>query len=317
MSKSKNFGAPSRSMSKAARHFCDLDRAKGGLSHSSVATITSRVRNFEKFAHIERVKNLEAVTPALVEKYGRAMSDLAAAGAITVDHAKNCVSAINTTMRFATGERWISVAPGADCDMPNRSYVLVDVPGGIDRADLVRAIAAAELEPVGQCLANMARDFGLRAKETALIEPRRALKAAEAKGQFSFSDGTKGGKPRVVLVTSDRQFQTLREAVALLNKNRNFTDTVGRWTTLQQGELRDTREALQPEGIARLHDLRAAFACSMYRDITGVDAPVITGKVVDRALDHEARVQISRALGHGRPDHDRIDVVVAYIGSSK
>lgn len=320
MATSKNFGAPSRSMAKAARHFLEIDRKQGGSSHNTVAAHTSRVGNFEKFARAEGVKGLEQVTPELVERYGRALVLQVEAGQIGIDHAKNCVSSVNTTMTLAArsvGAGWICVAPKKDCDMPNRDQVRTVVPGGIDRDGLDLAIAAAGLDPVQKCLVEMARDFGLRAKESGLIEPRQALKEALSHGQFLLSDGTKGSKPRVVLVTSDRQFQTLRDAATLVGKDRNFVDDLGKWTKLEQGPIRSARELLQEQGIAKFHDHRAAFACELYKKITGVDAPVISGRVVDRALDHEARVQISIALGHGRPDHERTDILVAYVGSSK
>ena len=59
------------------------------------------------------------------------------------------------------------------------------------------------------------------------------------------------------------------------------------------------------------HELRAAYACERYEQITQCPAPINGGKCcqVDRNLDSEARRQISYELGHGR-----IDVVATYIG---
>ena len=59
------------------------------------------------------------------------------------------------------------------------------------------------------------------------------------------------------------------------------------------------------------HELRAAYACERYEQITRHLAPINGGNCyqLDRRLDQEARVQVSCELGHGR-----IVVVAAYIG---
>lgn len=67
-------------------------------------------------------------------------------------------------------------------------------------------------------------------------------------------------------------------------------------------------------GLTTFHELRAAYACQRYAEITGHSAPVHGGTLYqqNRVLDRDARQQISRELGHRR-----IDVVSAYIGERK
>jgi integrase len=66
-------------------------------------------------------------------------------------------------------------------------------------------------------------------------------------------------------------------------------------------------------GIKGFHDMRAAFACEHYQALTGFPAPVVTGtRQADKTLDTQARVLLSQQLGH-----NRLDVIAAYIGSSK
>ena len=59
------------------------------------------------------------------------------------------------------------------------------------------------------------------------------------------------------------------------------------------------------------HELRAAYACDRYEQMTGHLAPVNGGVCfrVDRQLERAARQQLSIEL-----DHLRIDVISAYIG---
>ena len=71
------------------------------------------------------------------------------------------------------------------------------------------------------------------------------------------------------------------------------------------------RETLHELGLKGFHELRAAYACERYQQLTGHAAPVNGGHChrIDRDLDQQARQQISLELGH-----NRIDVVAAYIG---
>ncbi|MBI3774834.1 MAG: integrase, partial [Gammaproteobacteria bacterium] len=57
-------------------------------------------------------------------------------------------------------------------------------------------------------------------------------------------------------------------------------------------------------------DLRAAYACERYEQITGHPAPVVAGeRQANKHDDQTARQIIAQELGHGR-----IDVAAAYLG---
>ena len=75
-------------------------------------------------------------------------------------------------------------------------------------------------------------------------------------------------------------------------------------------QIRPARELLHAHGLKGFHDLRAAYACERYQQLTGQPAPVNGGRCADRTLDRKRAQQISHELGH-----NRIDVVAAYIGS--
>ena len=66
---------------------------------------------------------------------------------------------------------------------------------------------------------------------------------------------------------------------------------------------------MKSRGIIKFHDLRAAYACRRYKELTGYPAPIISGKIIDKEKDLIAREQISKELGH-----NRISVVSAYVG---
>ena len=65
--------------------------------------------------------------------------------------------------------------------------------------------------------------------------------------------------------------------------------------------------------IKGFHDLRAAYACERYQQITGSPAPVVMGeRIATKAQDLHARTIIALELGH-----NRTNVLVAYVGSAK
>ncbi|MFG0533017.1 integrase, partial [Pseudomonas sp. yb_2] len=78
--------------------------------------------------------------------------------------------------------------------------------------------------------------------------------------------------------------------------------------------IRPARDILHAHNLKGFHELRAAFACERYEQITQHRAPVNSGQCyqVDKNLDSEARRQISHELGHCR-----INVVSAYIGGRR
>ncbi|MGB5337959.1 MAG: hypothetical protein WBO06_02565 [Gammaproteobacteria bacterium] len=66
-------------------------------------------------------------------------------------------------------------------------------------------------------------------------------------------------------------------------------------------------------GLEKIHDLRAAYACERYEQLTGSQAPVIAGdRRVSRVDDHKARDVIALEMGHARRN-----VVATYVGSSR
>jgi hypothetical protein len=81
-----------------------------------------------------------------------------------------------------------------------------------------------------------------------------------------------------------------------------------------QAVVRPARDILHEHGLKGFHELRAAYACERYEQLTGFPAPVngAGGHQKDRELDQRARQQISREL-----EHNRIDVVSAYIGGRR
>jgi hypothetical protein len=93
--------------------------------------------------------------------------------------------------------------------------------------------------------------------------------------------------------------------------SRNLIAPNERYLTILQEIVRPSRDTIHAHKLKGFHELRAAYACERYEQITQHRAPINGGECcqLNRRLDSEARKQVGYELGHGR-----IDVVAAYIG---
>lgn len=93
--------------------------------------------------------------------------------------------------------------------------------------------------------------------------------------------------------------------------SRNLIAPNESYLNVLQEVVRPARDILHAHNLKGFHELRAAFACERYEQITQHRAPINSGECcqIDRRLDREARKKISYALGHAR-----IEVVAAYMG---
>ncbi len=156
----------------------------------------------------------------------------------------------------------------------------------------------------------------MRLREAILADLPRLSREANDLGRINIQEGTKGGRagasaPRWIAV-NDHILGALGFAwQASPAGSRNLIAPTESYLNLLQESIRPARDILQTHNLKGFHELRAAYACERYEQITQHPAPINGGQCcqVDRNLDHEARKRISYELGHGR-----IDVVAAYIG---
>lgn len=306
---SRNYGLGTRDMAQAGRMALSQACSRGELSFSSVDTIADRWSQFAAFAKAKGIGRMERITPELVQEFGRGLADQVTAGKMSPAYAQNMVSAVNTVLHQV--REWRSISPTKDCGIAARSNVRDTPPHGIERGHLDRALDA--LRDAGQhrgaAVAELARELGLRSKEASLLDAGKALKEAQNRAAVTILEGTKGGLTREVPIVAPSQLQALQRASDIQGQARALIPSHQNWQQWREADLRDTRETLQAYGIDRLHDLRAAYACERYEQLTGHAAPVQGGQIQDRDADRHAREVISQELGH-----HRIDVVASYIG---
>ena len=139
---------------------------------------------------------------------------------------------------------------------------------------------------------------------------------AECFGRINIQDGTKGGRGGATAPRWVRADEHIREALSYAEQvspdgSRNLLAPNETYLDFNRRVVRPARNILQTHDLKGFHELRTAYACERYEQITDYFAPVCGGECsqLDPHLDREARLQISYELGHGR-----IDVVSAYIG---
>ena len=149
--------------------------------------------------------------------------------------------------------------------------------------------------------------FGLRREEAMKIRPSIADQGDHLFLQRSW---TKGGRERIVPIRTEQQRNILDRAHRLAGRgslipaNRNYVQQM----RVYEGNTRRV-------GLHHMHGLRHAYAQTRYAELTGWSCPSAGGPVAkeltaeQREHDREARLTISRELGH-----DRETVVGAYLG---
>ena len=303
---SQNFDLKTRDMSKAAQFLLEQDRLAGAISFSTVATVLERFEHFKRFAKTKGVARFERVTAELVIAY----ADFLKTKNLSPAYTANLLSAVNSVMTRAhchNGTFWIPVT-GREVNLPRRTRTRTTET--VTREQSSKAIE--QLSPRTAAIASLALELGLRSKEASLINAKKALKEATEKRIVAIEAGTKGGRDREVPIVHSRQIEALRNAAKVQAEHYSIVPTEQTWAQFREGELRDGRELLKKNGVAGYHELRAAYAAERYADLTGYNAPVNGGKIEDKEVDFDSRLQISNELGHGRAE-----VLNAYVGGKK
>ena len=216
---------------------------------------------------------------------------------------------------FRTADGSLLVGSRVGVDNRNRA-----VPDDIYAAALEVLRAGTEDEQRFAIHLRLMRTGGLRHEEARKLN---ALRCLLADGRVFVSDGTKGGRERMIAEPSAAFIAAIEDA-------RRFVSSYGNLMPDGTSERRWEKKAYalaHSVGISKgacgasLHGLRHAWAQERYADITGFRCASAGGTLVGaqeaagdgwRQLDSDARLLIKAELGHG-PDRD--DVVARYLGA--
>lgn len=305
----RNYGLGSRNMARAGYLALIAARERGDVSHSTVETNTQRWTQFVRYIQEQGVRRMEHIRSEHVRSYATWLRE----GGKSPKTQQNAISAVNSVMRAAAGNRWHSVRPVADAGCDRATEVRTLYPVMTDRTAWSKAhdaLRTAHGERVA-AVAGLARELGLRAKEASLGSPRTWARQLERGETIRIEHGTKGGRPRELVITRASQRNAIARAAMIQGRDQSMIPREQTWKSWKQGELRNIAQTLGPlTGEKRpIHSLRAAYATERYMGLTGQRPVAFGGPRLEREVDRAARLAISTELGH-----NRANVTVAYIG---
>lgn len=181
---------------------------------------------------------------------------------------------------------------------------------GVDPEEVIRRVEAESMVTGLQMRIQQA--FGLRPREVVMLKP---MAADQGRGLF-VTDGTKGGRARMVPIDSPIKRALIEEAKVYAAKNPRgvLTDKLQPMHKAINHYYYIAKKAgVSKKGLGiTLHGLRHEFANNLFKEITGVDAPVNGGRIDDPELLRQAMQETSNQLGHSR-----LHAGSAYLGSNR
>ncbi|MER0931741.1 integrase domain-containing protein [Pseudomonas aeruginosa] len=293
----------------------------GGGHYGTVKAHSDRWLAFVKWCRSEQgpgINDARQIDRKVLADYAAYLRDVVRRGDLAVSTAQNRLSSVNRTMAALRGDQYVKLpSPSKALDM-QRTGIRYSVPQGQDREQVKQIVHAlcSQHQLRAAAIVLLARATGMRLREAILADLPRLSREANGQGSINIQDGTKGGRagasaPRWIAVD-----ENVRSALGVAQQatpagSRNLIAPNESYLNVLREIIRPTRDIMHAHNLKGFHELRAAYACERYEQITQHSAPINGGQCyrVDWRLDREARRQISYELGHGR-----IDVIGAYIG---
>lgn len=295
----RNFGF-GRSLNFAARRAVAARYRNGRFG--TVAAVMARAMEFVAFLKALGIKDFRFVNLDVIRAYAADLKIRVSEDQLAVSTAVNYLSAVNCLMEGLRSDSKMQVSPSVL--IGRRSYVRKTSPVGLD-AQIIND-AAAYMEGVGEpslgAVLLLCRGLGLRFREASLLHIRSALRQARRSGEIQVAKGTKGGRPRIVHATT-QIIETLEKARSMAPAGENAIPTD--WSFIRWSRHCYTTWAKYAALLnlsTKFSDLRASFACQLYREVSGAEAPAISGgRLAAKEADSAARLVIAKTLGHSRP----------------
>ncbi len=192
----------------------------------------------------------------------------------------------------------------------NKSYGIANrqLVSNTSKARMLSAVDLSKMtDPYSAMSLRLQAAFGLRRAESIKIQPAWADRGDRLVLRPSWC---KGGRAREIPIRTAAQGWLLRDAKALAGRgslipaDSRFVEQLNRFTY-----------QCSQAGIHHVHGHRHAYAQSRYRELTGWNAPAAGGPSSraltseQKVIDREARLVISRELGH-----EREQVTAIYLG---
>ncbi len=255
-----------------------------GRGHfGTVASHAQRWRQFCGWARSNHgINDACAIDQSLLESYAADLAERVEDETLTVSFAQNLIVSANITLEAMRQDKTIRIESPATW-VGKRQTVRTKIPDGMDWADIDRLIVHLRQKNLHRAavIVVLCRSFGIRLREAILANYADWQRQARERGQIDIREGTKGGRGKEVerwVTVNERGRVAIREAANvrnqlggknLLRADETFDDLVN------DGEVHRARKILHDFGIKGYHELRAAWACERYEEISGATAPIL------------------------------------------
>lgn len=284
--------------------------------YATRAAHAERWQQFVAYSRTQGITDARQIDRSIVERYGQQLAEQVRQGDRTVSYAQNLLSTVNVMLQTLRGDKALQVSPATL--VKQRAHVRNSPPAGMERDRVDRAVQSLKHqgEQRTAAIATLARDLGLRFREASLLDAKGALRQAQTLGQINVIEGTKGGRGREVdrwVPVTERAMQSLINAIKIQEDTRNLVPKGMAFSQWKDHAHHAWSHIANGHDLRGFHDLRAAYACERYQEITGYPAPAVAGeRQANKHDDQTARHIIAQELGHGRAD-----VAAAYVGSAR
>lgn len=287
----------------------------GEGKYATFHTHLDRADTFLAFLEANGINDLREVSQVVLESYADEQKQLVDDGEREISYAQNLLSTCNVILLALRGDHEIRVSPSEWVGY--RSHVRDVPPTGMDWNCVNDCVAALRSHKLGRVsmVVMFARSFGLRLRESCVADINRMIDEVLSEGAFNVQDGTKGGRSAERWIPVEpSQLEILCLALSQSTwLSSNLLDVDQSYISFVRGDIAQARPILREHGIRCFHDLRAAWACEVYQQMTGYLAPVLNPNpsTIPAGLDRQARRTVAYMLGHNRPE-----VAASYIGGA-
>ena len=268
--------------------------------YATFATHKAHLTHFVEWLKSQNINDIMCVTKKDLLAYAKYVQQKH-----SNSYARNLISSANIIIESVREDRKVRLNPSEVLE--RRQSARTKMPAGlnIDKVEQAAEALTDKGYPRIATLILLIRHFGLRLKEGCLLDLRVALRQAKKYGKIDVRRGTKGGRGRKVerwVPASEQAMGVLAQAQVFCSKETGslipFDLRAIQFMRLVKREWREVRDKF---GLSKIHDLRAAFACDRYKQLTGHDAPVCNGgdSYATKEQDREARDVIVKEIGHG------------------
>jgi hypothetical protein len=287
--------------------------------YASNETAKSSLRDFAEHAKNEhKIKDLRHIEREHVLSYAERLNERYEGGEISASTAQNYLSQVNVALENARLDQKCRVEAVKEAGLAERSGIALHDKSATE-ADHNKAVSSVSNRLSAQL--ELQRTFGLRFKESCLIDAKSALREATTTGKVRIENGTKGGREREIAITQNSQITALQRCAEIQKNEHSLVPESQTWSQYQSQSYREIEKT-----SITFHQERHHYANERYEQLAGCKSPVRSGvehakhiayianklqisTSEAKALDQSVRQQIAVELGH-----NRISITNSYLG---